>query len=246
MTKYSVMNDETLVEICLLGESGAFEELVLRHKNAVMSAARHVTGSRFTAEDASQDAFLSAWMCLDSLRDRSKFKPWVCAIAKNCAIRLVTRYRSVVPDISLNLVENEELSDDPDPEMSSLISSGSAAELHAMVDALSEKLRETIRLHYFEGYSVNEIAERLSIPVGTVKWRLAEGRKQLRKGYGIMEKEYDENEALVSRVMRQVEELKLWRLRSDKTGFEEAYENVLAAVEALDCICRRQNRSCTD
>ncbi len=234
MTKYSDMSDETLVELCLLGDSGAFEELVLRHEKAVMGTAEKVTGSRFTAEDASQDAFVSAWMRLDSLRDRSRFRPWVCAIAKNCAIRLVTRYRSVVPDISLNLVENEELSDDPDPEMSSLISSGSAAELHAMVDALSEKLRETIRLHYFEGYSVNEIADLLSVPAGTVKWRLAEGRKQLRKGYGIVEKEYNENEALVSRVMRQVEELKLWQFKRDKTGFEEDYKNVLAAVESLD------------
>ena len=58
MTKYAVMNDETLVEICLLGESGAFEELVMRHENAVMSTAKRVTGSRFTAEDASQDAFV--------------------------------------------------------------------------------------------------------------------------------------------------------------------------------------------
>ncbi len=234
MTKYAVMNDETLVEICLLGESGAFEELVMRHENAVMSAAKHVTGSRFTAEDASQDAFVSAWMRLDSLRDRSKFRPWVCAIAKNCAMALVTRYKSVVPDISLHLVENEELSDNPDPELSALISSENDEELHALVDALGEKLRETIRLHYFEGYSVAEIADLLSVPVGTVKWRLAEGRKQLRKGYGIVEKEYNENEALVSRVMRQVEELKLWQLRSDKTGFEEAYANVLAAVEELE------------
>ena len=234
MTKYADMNDETLVEICLLGESGAFEELVMRHENAVMSTAKRVTGSRFTAEDASQDAFVSAWMRLDSLRDRSKFKPWVCAIAKNCAMALVTRYRSVVPDISLHLVENEELSDNPDPELSALLSSETDEELHALVDALGEKLRETIRLHYFEGYSVAEIADLLSVPVGTVKWRLAEGRKQLRKGYGIVEKEYNENETLVSRVMRQVEELKLWQFKRDKTGFEEDYKNVLAAVEELE------------
>lgn len=234
MTKYAVMNDETLVEICLLGESGAFEELVMRHENAVMSTAKRITGSRFTAEDASQDAFVSAWMRLDSLRDRSKFKPWVCAIARNCAMALVTRYRSVVPDISLHLVENEELSDNPDPELSALLSSETDEELHALVDALSEKLRETIRLHYFEGYSIAEIATHLSVPVGTVKWRLAEGRKQLRKGYGIVEKEYNENETLVSRVMRQVEELKLWQFKRDKTGFEEDYKNVLAAVEELE------------
>ena len=234
MTKYAVMNDETLVESCLLGESGAFEELVMRHENAVMNTAKRVTGSRFTAEDASQDAFVSAWMRLDSLHDRSKFKPWVCAIAKNCAMALVTRYRSVVPDISLHLVENEEMADNPDPELSALLSSETDEELHALVDALGEKLRETIRLHYFEGYSVAEIADLLSVPVGTVKWRLAEGRKQLRKGYGIVEKEYNENETLVSRVMRQVEELKLWQFKRDKTGFEEDYKNVLAAVEALD------------
>ena len=234
MTKYSDMSDETLVELCLLGDSGAFEELVLRHEKAVMGTAEKVTGSRFTAEDASQDAFVSAWMRLDSLRDRSKFRPWVCAIAKNCAMALVTRYRSVVPDISLHLVENEEMADNPDPELSALISSESDEELHALVDALGEKRRETIRLHYFEGYSVAEIADLLSVPVGTVKWRLAEGRKQLRKGYGIVEKEYNENETLVSRVMRQVEELKLWQFKRDKTGFEEDYKNVLAAVEALD------------
>ena len=164
MTKYAVMNDETLVDLCLLGESGAFEELVTRHERAVMNTAKKVTGSRFSAEDASQDAFVSAWMRLDSLRDRSKFRPWVCAIAKNCAMALLTRYRSVVPDISLHLVENEEMGDNPDPELSALLSSETDEELHALVDALSEKLRETIRLHYFEGYSVAEIADLLSVP----------------------------------------------------------------------------------
>ena len=108
MTKYSLMDDETLVEICLLGESGAFEELVLRHEKAVMNTARKVTCNRYSAEDASQDAFVSAWTRLDTLRDRSKFKPWICAIAKNCATALVARYHNAIPDISLNLVENEE------------------------------------------------------------------------------------------------------------------------------------------
>ena len=102
------------------------------------------------------------------------------------------------------------------------------------VDLLGEKIRKTVCLHYFEGKSVAEIAEILSVPVGTVKWRLSEGRKQLRKGYGIMEKTYNENESLVSRVMRQVEALKLWQLKNDKTGFEEEYRAVLANVEALE------------
>ena len=84
------------------------------------------------------------------------------------------------------------------------------------MDALSEKIREAITMHYFEGLSVAQIAERLSLPEGTVKWRLCEGRKQLRKEYGVMEKTYNENESLVQRVMRQVEQLKLLAMKNKK------------------------------
>ena len=94
-------------------------------------------------------------------------------------------------------------------------------DMHKAVDSLSEKIREAVSLHYFAGKSVAEIADMLSIPVGTVKWRLSEGRRQLRKGYGMMEKTYNENESIVARVMRQVEALKLWQLKNDKSGFEE-------------------------
>ncbi|MBQ6660985.1 MAG: RNA polymerase sigma factor [Lachnospiraceae bacterium] len=233
MKNYQGMNDETLVRISLLGEDKAYEELVKRHGKAVLGTAQKITHNRYSAEDASQDAFVSAWMKLGMLRDHSKFRSWVCMIAKNCARSIVTDYCCKVPSVSLHLVENMELSDNPDPEWLALTETEDRSELNAMVDALSEKLRETLRLHYFEGLSVAEIAEKLSVPVGTVKWRLSEGRNQLRKGYGIMDKTYQENESIEKRVMRQIEALKLWALRRDKSGFEEAFQKVLAAVEEL-------------
>ncbi len=234
MTDYK---DEVLVEMTLLGNSGAYEELVIRHEKAVKGTAYKVTGNEYSAEDASQDAFVSAWMHLDSLRDRSRFGPWVCSIAKNCARNVYSHYKSAIPDISLHLLEYSELSTEEDDELSLLFSRYAEKEqsekLHAAIDELSEKIRRVIMLHYFEGYSVAEIAETLSLPAGTVKWRLSEGRRQLRKGYGIMEKTYDENEALVRRVMRQVEELKLWSFKNTKAGIEEVYREVLSNVEAL-------------
>ena len=205
MTEYSVKNDETLVELTLLGSDGAYEELVKRHESAVKGSAYKVTGNEFSAEDASQDAFVSAWMHLSSLKEPSHFRSWVCSIAKNSAKRLYMRYRSVMPDISLSLLEDTDLEGIDD------IASGneqqSYADLHEAVEALSVKIREAVELHYFEGLSVAEIAVKLSVPEGTVKWRLSEARKQLRKGYGVMEKEYNENEPMVQRVMRQVERL---------------------------------------
>lgn len=229
MNNHFDKTDEVLVELTLLGDGTAYEELVTRHQRAVMETAYKVTKNRFSAEDASQDAFVSAWMNLCELRDASKFGAWVCSFAKNCARTLERHYRAAIPDISLDTLEGFEIADEDEP-----FAEDDLENVRRSVDLLSEKIRETVRLHYFEGKSVAEIAEILSVPAGTVKWRLSEGRKQLRKGYGIMEKTYDENESLVARVMRQVEALKLWQLKNDKTGFEEEYRAVLANVEALE------------
>lgn len=229
MNNHFDKTDEVLVELTLLGDGTAYEELVTRHQRAVMGTAYKVTKNRFSAEDASQDAFVSAWMNLCELRDTSKFGAWVCSFAKNCARTLERHYRAAIPDISLDTLEGFEIADEDEP-----FAEDDLENVRHSVDLLSEKIRETVRLHYFEGKSVAEIAEMLSVPVGTVKWRLSEGRKQLRKGYGIMEKTYNENESLVARVMRQVEALKLWQLKNDKTGFEEEYRAVLANVEALE------------
>ena len=234
MNIYSDKNDETLVEMTLLGNTKAYEELVVRHQNSVKGTAYKITGNIFSAEDASQDAFVSAWIKLDKLREYSKFGPWVCSIAKNRAKNIIVHYANTVADISLDLVENFDISTAEDSEFDEIFKAEDKSELHKNVEALSEKIREAVKLHYFEGLSVAQIAEKLSLPAGTVKWRLSEGRKQLRKEYGIMEKTYNENETLVQRVMRQVEELKLWRIKDDLTGFESEYRAVLADVEGLE------------
>ena len=224
MNEYSEKTDPTLVDLTLLGNSAAFEELVNRHQKKALGTAFKVTSNIWSAEDAAQDAFVSAWTHLSALEDKSRFGAWVCAITKNHACRIVRHYAAAV-EVSLDLPDFPEPAD---------TKSSDASELRETIDSLSEVLRETVKLHYFGGYKVEEIAKMLDVPVGTVKWRLSEARKQLRKGYGIMEKTYDENEDFTARVMRQVEELKFWITKLNKTGFEEAYKNVLAAVESLD------------
>ena len=239
MNKYSDKKDGALVEMTLLGDDRAFEELVLRHQRAVMGTAFKVTENRFFAEDASQDAFVSAWINLDSLNDGDKFGSWVCAIAKNRARNIVVSYNNTAPTISLDVIEGLALASEDESGIDELIGLASLNEqekydeLRAAVEALSEKIRETVKLHYFEGLSVSDIATRLSLPAGTVKWRLSEGRKKLRKEFGVLEKTYNENEDLLAKVMQQVEQLKRWRLKSDKSGFEAEYNLVMASIEAL-------------
>jgi len=155
MNKYHDKDDSTLVQMTLLGDQSAFEELVTRHERAVNGTAYHVTGCKFSAEDATQDAFVSAWMNLSALREREKFGIWVCSIAKNHARTLEEHYRSTVPNISLNEFENFDIPDTVDSDIFQY------ADLHEKVDALSEKIREAVKLHYFSDLSIKEIAKKI-------------------------------------------------------------------------------------
>lgn len=238
MNGFKDKKDSALVELSLLGNEKAYEELVIRYEKSVKGTALKVTENEFSAEDASQDAFVSAWIKLDSLREPDKFGSWVCSIAKNCARSLVIHYKNASADISLHLLENK-INGDIDNKLLEMLDIAHFAEsernekLHEAIEALSEKIRTTIKLHYFQGLSVEEISVSQNIPIGTVKWRLNEGRKQLRKEYGVMTK-FDDNMTFVQKVMYQVEQLKLWSLKNDKSGFEKEYRKVLSNVEKLE------------
>ena len=93
----SFSSDKTLVEQTLLGDTDAYEALVWRHQARVLSRAKWITKSDFMAEDAAQDAFVTAWIKLDCLKDREKFASWVCRIAENCAKEMLIRFREYLP-----------------------------------------------------------------------------------------------------------------------------------------------------
>jgi len=220
--------DETLVMLTLAGDPSAFEELVVRYQNAVIASAMQFTHSRFMAEDAAQDAFVTAWMKLDTLRLPDRFGAWVCRIACNCARNMVTRYRSF---IDFDLVENTE-ADDPRTNPAELYAlSEERTEVHKSLGVLPEKVGRIIRMHYFDGLSIAEIADRMRISEGTVKRQLHDGRKRIRKELCAMNETYCDT--LVQRVMKKVEELKLWQLKNDKGGFAAVYRDVLREVEDL-------------
>ena len=225
---YREQTDEMLVLLTLSRDESAFEELVIRHRKAALLIAQDVTRNLYTAEDAVQDAFLTAWQRLDTLREPAKFGPWVCRIARYRAINLAQRYRDYIP-----FDEVENYLEDPAEDVSAYYDERLETELlRACVEKLSEKIRAVIRLHYFEGLSISEIAEKTRLKEGTVKSRLFAGREQIRKELGYMDKN-NPNETLVEAVMRRVEEFKQWRLKNSKKGFEEDYDDLMAKIEVL-------------
>jgi len=77
--------DARRVRRALGGDSAAFTELVTRHMPAVRAVARACTGNLADAEDVVQEAFLKAWLSLDTLQEPGRFGGWVVTIARNVA-----------------------------------------------------------------------------------------------------------------------------------------------------------------
>ena len=137
--QFQNQDDKTLVMLTLAGEQTAYEVLVARYQRSVIAAAMRVTRSQFMAEDAAQDAFVTAWMKLDTLEEQDKYCQWVSRIAKNCALNMLRRYKSFGP---IDLNECWDIADAPevDPEYK-YVASEDKDELHTAVSRLSDKVR---------------------------------------------------------------------------------------------------------
>src|SRR6266404_3609615 len=93
MTSTSKNSDEALVAATKLGDTLAFEELVLRHKQRVFAVAQRITNNREDAEDVAQESFHKAFLHLDAFQEKSRFSTWLTRIAMNEAFMLLRRRR---------------------------------------------------------------------------------------------------------------------------------------------------------
>jgi len=192
--------DADLVARARQGDSAAFGELADRHRTAVYRAALAALGSHAEAEDAAQDAFLIAYRRLGSFRGEASFKTWLLTIAWHQAInrrRTLTRLlrrmvgNPVAQGSSYHVARRFSRAADEDP-LASVAAAGLSPEAAAAheqlqraardaINALSPKLRDALVLVQSDQYSYEEIAAILAAPVGTVKWRISEARKQVRR-----------------------------------------------------------------
>jgi RNA polymerase sigma-70 factor (ECF subfamily) len=131
------------------------------------------------AEDATQDAIARAWSCWGSLRDRSRFDAWFDRILANvCRNRL--RRRRTVRFVDLDGAASEPAAD-PHKEAIARLALAPAFE------RLTPDQRIVVVLRYWRDLSVDEIAERLAVPAGTVKSRLHYALKSMRDAMGSIE-----------------------------------------------------------
>ena len=160
-----------------------FTEVVLPHLDDALSLARWLTGSAADAQDVVQDASIRALAAIDSFRDGSP-RAWVLTIVRNTAFSWLRKNRpkALVVTDDESVFEAAQFASEaggpPSPE-AALIAKADAAMLNAAIAALPLNFKEILVLREIDGLSYREIAEVVSLPIGTVMSRLSRARKLL-------------------------------------------------------------------
>jgi len=155
----------------------AFGALVRRFQDAAVGYCYARLGDFALAEEAAQDAFLEAWRDLPTLTHDAAFTAWLRRLLfKQCDRRTRRRTPDTVP-----LDHAESPGDAPDP-ASQAEAADRTAWLGRAMAQLPEDQRVAVLLHYFAGFSIDEIAAFVEAPAGTVKSRLHAARRALRTG----------------------------------------------------------------
>jgi RNA polymerase sigma factor (sigma-70 family) len=179
MIETEACDDAELVDRCLGGDREAFGRVVERYQGLICAIAYSACGDVGRSEDLAQETFLAAWRNLDSLKDRSRAKQWLCGIARHViqeSCRRATRDpMAASTPLAENLVDGEGLFQPGER----TISKEEQAILWRVLEGLPELYREPLILFYRQSQSVAEVAQTLELSQDAVKQRLSRGRVML-------------------------------------------------------------------
>lgn len=175
-----------VLERAARGDVAAFGQIVARFERPVYSLVHRLTGDAESARDVTQEVFLKAWKNLSRYDPERPFAPWFLKLAANLALnaRAAARVRRTTSldaprpgtDASAEIADPAAL-----PAAQRAADEEVRAAVRASVAELEGKDALPVALFYLEGLSVREIADRLSLPLGTVKIRLHRARDVLKE-----------------------------------------------------------------
>jgi RNA polymerase sigma-70 factor, ECF subfamily len=174
---YPLLADEDLIS--LVGDAEAFALLYDRHSRAAYSLAYRLMNGRQPAEDLVQEAFIKVWRSAGGYRaGRGSVRTWIFSIVRN---RAIDQFRS---DASRRRTRDEVEASAPTSEPSEAFAetwrNTQQEQVREVLKTLPQEQLRILELAYFSGYTHVEIAERLSLPLGTVKGRMRLGLENLR------------------------------------------------------------------
>ena len=180
-------SDERLVSLSKDGNLDAFNSLVERYQSAVYSLCLRLLGNPAAAEDATQEAFLSAFRAISRFSD-GNLRSWLFRIAANeCKDELRRRKRKEGVSLDAMLDDDETPREIPDPGEPALLlleRKEFSEQIQRLLNSLPFDQRQAVVLSDLHGYHYEEIARISGASIGTVKSRIHRGREKLRQLIG--------------------------------------------------------------
>jgi RNA polymerase sigma-70 factor (ECF subfamily) len=173
--------DEELMPLVGRKDPEAFEVLYDRHGGVAYSLAYRIVGDRAAAEEVTQEAFISVWRSgarFDAAR--GSVRSWLLSVVRNRAIDFLRSKAGKAPKLDFD--DESALEQRPAKERTEeeALRRETAGEIRGALGKLPGEQSKVIELAYFGGFSHSEIAEILSLPMGTVKGRMRLGLEKIR------------------------------------------------------------------
>lgn len=179
-------DDKILIQNALAGDQSAFKGLMDRYRLAIFHIVLKIVREKEAANDLVQETFMKAFSSLATYRSEYKFSTWLYRIAANSAIDFLRKQRIKTlsldsPPDSVNGPVDIEVPDESYNPEKDLEERERRVSINEAIDSLPEKYRIVIMYRHKDDKSYEEIAEALSIPIGTVKARIFRARELLKK-----------------------------------------------------------------
>lgn len=178
---FNKISDAELLELYKQGQESAFQEIVSRYKNGLYTFLKQFLNRQELVEDVFQETFMQLFNSIESFDQSRPLRPWLFTIAANKAKDALRKWQRTAAvtigsiadsqDISFDEMLNTITSDKTFPSDELEKSETSLRVAHILAE-MPENLREIINLAYFNKFSYKQMADILSIPIGTVKSRL--------------------------------------------------------------------------
>lgn len=178
--RLGVSEETQLIDQALQGDRAAFTRLVELNQERLFASMLQVTGSPDEAEEVVQEAFIRAFMKLDTFQRNSQFFTWLYRIAFNSALTRKRRKRARVSLDQWRESNGMEVSDTADAVDEPMLRRERVAMVRDALQTLSEDHRSILVLREMQEHSYEDIAEILEISIGTVRSRLSRARNQLK------------------------------------------------------------------
>ncbi len=180
--------DAELVVAALAGNTQAFDVLITRYRRAMLAIAQQIVRNPTDAEDVVQDAFLRAFEALPQLSDLNRFGAWLHSITRNRALRYYKSAGRYQPQENMEPYLNrggDTSAEDPAHIVERELTQQA---IRDAIQELPDDFRAVIELYYWAEMPQKRMAEFLSVPLTTVKWRLHKAKELLktileRQGY---------------------------------------------------------------